>query len=512
MNRRNFLKKSLITGAALSLPEYLRAETAEYQKPNVIIIMLDDMGWGDPSCYPTESDRPGAALDTPNIDRLAKMGIRCTDGYATCCVCAPSRAGFKTGRYQQTFGFYEFYETLAGIPPKIPTIGEIFKKNGYATALIGKWHSSDNFAIDNPGRRGFDEWYSFTAQHDYYDPRNGQALLAVPHSYDCYMYENGVPDKSDSMPYLTDTFTSKSLDFIDRNIKKDQPFFLYLPYNAPHPPMQAKWEKLKKYYPKHLDKGFTSRDLARAMIDSVDEGLGRILDKLENEKQIDNTIIVFTSDNGGHDDCQKVIDMRMGELVQHNGGLRARKGFLWEGGIRVPYIISWPGKLPAGKTYSQPVNHLDIFATTAAAANCSGIPDNLDGVNLLPYLDGTKTTAPHEILYWGLKKDNNRWAVRKGDWKLICEIPSQITIRIDPQIRMTGLYNLRDDIREENNLIEKYPDKAKELLELKRNFYKQAKPTIVTPEQDAAWRKEREYRLANPDGAKRRDGYPGCWK
>jgi arylsulfatase A-like enzyme len=509
MNRRKFLQKSLAAGAALGLMGHIKANELPTSKPNVIVIIADDMGWGDPSCYPQERNRKGVALDTPNIDRLAGMGVRCTDGYATCCVCAPSRAGFKTGRYQQSFGFYEFYEVLAGIPRKIPTIGEIFKQNGYATALIGKWHSSDNFEIDNPSRRGFDEWYSFIAQHDYYDPRNGSPLLAVPHSYDCYMYENGVPDKSDSMPYLTDTFTNKSLDFIDRNIKKEQSFFLYLPYNAPHPPMQAKWEKLKKYYPKHLDKGFTSRDLGRAMIDSLDEGIGRIIDKLENDGQLDNTIIFFTSDNGGADDGEGSPSYN---LVQHNGGLKLRKGFFWEGGIRVPYIVSWPQKLPAGKTYSQPVNHLDIFATAASAAGCKGIPDNLDGVNLIPYLNGSETNAPHEALYWGLSEDQNRWAVRKGDWKLICEMPSPVTIQIDPQIRMTGLYNLKDDIREEKNLIEKYPDKAKELLELKNSFYKRCKPSIVTPEQDAAWRKEYKYRMENPDGAKRRDGYTGCWK
>jgi arylsulfatase A-like enzyme len=516
MNRRWFLKKAFAGSAVLAagpcLKNPLFAGTTELPKkkrPNVIVIMCDDLGWGDLSCYPQERDRKGVALDTPNIDRLAKMGIRCTNGYATAPVCAPSRAGFKMGRYQQTVGYYEFYETLAGIPRKITTIGEMFKQNGYATAFIGKWHSSDTFEIDNPGRRGFDEWYSFVAQHDYYDPRNGQPILAIPHSYDCYMHENGVPDKSDSMEYLTDIFTDKAVDFVDRKCTESKPFFLYLPYNAPHPPLQTKWEKLKKYYPDFGKKKFTSRDLVRAMIDSVDEGIARILDELKKHDQLDNTLIFFSSDNGGHDDGRNGPPHG---LVQHNGGLRGRKGYLWEGGIRVPFIVTWPVRLSAGKVYSNPVNHLDIFATAAIAAQCSGVPENLDGVNLLPYLDGSEAGTPHEVLYWGFSGDTNRWAVRKGDWKLICEMPSPVTTQIDSNIRMTGLYNLKDDIHEENNLIEQHPEKATELLKLKRDFYNRCKPTIVTAEQDKKWRDDYKYRKENPDGAVRRDGYPGCWK
>lgn len=502
--QKNKLVLTSVCSSVLAAPCF--AGTQADRRPNVIIIMADDMGWGDPSCYPQERDRKGVALDTPNIDRLAAMGVRCTDGYATSPICSSSRAGLKTGRYQQTFGFYEFYETLAGIPRNAQTIGEVFKQNGYATALFGKWHSSDTFKIDDPGRRGFDEWYSFIAQHDYYDPRNGQPVLAVPHAYDAFIYDNGKPVKGESMDYLTDTFTGKAVGFIGRMSQQKKPFFLYLPYSAPHPPMQAKWEKLQKYYPESGEKGFTARDLARAMIDSLDEGVGRILDELEKHGQLNNTLIFFTSDNGGHDDG------RSGELVQHNGGLRCRKGFLWEGGIRVPYIAAWPGHVPSGKVYSEPVSHLDIFATAAAAARCTGVPGDLDGVNLIPYFTGEKQTAPHEALYWGFAAAENRWAVRCGDWKLICERPDPASEKKDHTIRTTGLFNLREDRAEQNNLIEANPEKTKELLVLKDQFYKRCRPTIVSPAQDKAWREERAQRLANPDGAKRRDGYPGCWK
>jgi len=487
------------------MPRWLAAGETPKKKPNVIVIMADDLGWGDLSCYPQQRHRAGVALDTPNLDRLAGMGVRCTDGYSTTPICAPSRAGFMMGRYQQTVGYYQFYETLAGIPRDVPTIGEVFKQNGYATAFFGKWHSSNTFKIDDPGRRGFDEWYAFIASHDYYGPRHGHPTLGVPHSYDAYVYENGVPDKSDSMKYLTDALTDKAVDFVGKMGRGDRPFFLYLPYNAPHPPLQTKWDKLKKYYPHHGKKGFTGRDLARAMIGSIDEGVGRIMAQLKKQGIEKDTLVFFTSDNGGHDDGEEGPARG---LVQHNGGLRSRKGYHWEGGIRVPFIVAWPGHLPAGKVYSEPVNHLDIFATAAAAARCKGVPDNLDGVDLLPYLDGRKAGPPHEVLYWGFKERYERWAVRRGDWKLVCDIPNP-----DAQKqRLTGLYNLRDDIREKHNLIEKRPDKAEELLQLKREFYARCKPTLVTPEQDKKWREERAFRLKHPDGAKRRDGYPGCWK
>lgn len=481
-------------------------------RPNVIVIMADDMGWGDPSCQPQELDRPGVALDTPNIDRLAEMGVRCTQGYATAPICAPSRAGFKTGRYQQTFGYYEFYQTLAGIPQDIPTIGEVFKQNGYATALFGKVHSMNDFTVDDPGKLGFDEWYSFVAQHDYYDPRNGQPTLAVPHAYDCYMYENGVPDKSEEMEYLTDGFTRRAVDFIGRMSKAKKPFFMYVPYNAPHPPLQAKWEKLQKYFPEFGKKGFTSRDLARAMIDSMDEGIGQMLDELEKQGQLDNTLIFLTSDNGGHDDGRELIAEGKGALVQHNGGLRARKGYYFEGGIRVPYIVAWPKRLPAGKVYEHPVSHLDIYATVVAAAECDGVPENLDGVDLAPYFSGEKSGMPHDVLYWGMQENANRWAVRKGDWKLIKEFPFEDCIRTkDFSQREFALYNLKEDPKEKNNVMDSNPEVVKELLRLRDDFYFRSEPSIVTPEQDKAWRADRQRRLDHPDGARRRDGYPGCY-
>ena len=479
--------------------------------PNVILIMADDLGWGDLSCYPQQREREGVALDTPNLDRLAAEGVRCTQAYATSPICSPSRAGLLTGRYQQHFGFYEFYETLAGIPKNEITIGEVMKKRGYATAFFGKWHSSDDFKVDGPLDRGFDRFYGMIGQHDYYDPRNGMPLLAVSHSMDAYMVDQDKEIKTDSMEYLTDGITRRALEYIEEQTKKNQPFFLYLPYNAPHPPMQAKWEKLKKYYPHYGKKGFTSRDLARAMIDSLDEGVGAIMQKLKDLNVSDNTLVIFTSDNGGADDGPDGLPQ---SLVQHNGGLRCRKGYLWEGGIRVPFLMRWPKKIHAHLVYENPVSHLDIFTTVAAAASVENLPDNRDGVDLTPYFQGQIKNTPHEALYWGLGAKQDRWAIRKGPWKLIREMPSPTSTQIDPTIRETGLFNLEDDPYETRNLLDKYPEIAKELLALKNEFYQESKPSIVTPEQDRVWRKRRaEYFEANPNlNQLRRDGYPGCWR
>lgn len=523
MKRREFLW-SLTAGMVglvgspnrLFAQELMRAATdggssTAGRLPNIILIMADDLGWGDLSCYPQQREREGVALDTPNLDRFAAEGVRCTQAYATSPICAPSRAGLLSGRYQQLFGFYEFYETLAGIPREEITIGEIMKKQGYATAFFGKWHSSDNFEVDGPLKRGFDRFYGFIGQHDYFDPRNGMPLLGVSHSMDAYMVDQDKPVKDDSMEYLTDGITRRALEYMETQARKNQPFFLYLPYNAPHPPMQATWEKLRKYYPYEGKKGFTARDLARAMIDSLDEGVGKIMEKLKELGIDENTLVIFTSDNGGADDGPSGPPQ---SLVQHNGGLRCRKGYYFEGGIRVPFLMRWPGRIPAQTVYEAPVSHLDVFTTIAAAATVANIPENKDGVDLIPYFQGKRTCFPHEVLYWGLSEKHDRWAIRKGPWKLIHEMPSPVATRIDPSIRETALYNLEEDPHETRNRMDDYPEVAIELLNLKKEFYKKAKPSIVTEEQDREWRKKREaYYKANPDLDRlRRDGYPECWR
>jgi arylsulfatase A-like enzyme len=270
--------------------------------------------------------------------------------------------------------------------------------------------------------------------------------------------------------------------------------------------MQAPWDRLSAYADARGGK-FTTRDIARAMIDAMDDGVGRILTRLMHLGIDRDTLVVFSSDNGGADDRDNQ------PLCQHNGGLRPRKGFLWEGGIRVPFIMRWPGHVPEGKVFDNPVSHLDIFATASAAAGAAQPPKPLDGVNLVPYLDGRTTGRPHEQLYWGFQKEVNRWSVRSGDWKLTHDITDYNTAKLWPEGLETALHNLADDPTESRNLLAEKPEKAKELTALKDEFYATLPPSIATPEVVKAWQaelKRRKEKLPEPDKL-RRDGAPGHW-
>jgi arylsulfatase A-like enzyme len=231
-----------------------------------------------------------------------------------------------------------------------------------------------------------------------------------------------------------------------------------------------------------------------------------------------DTLIFFSSDNGGADDSAEYNDQS--RMTQHNGGLRARKGFFWEGGTRVPFIVRWPGQVPKGLIYHQPVSHLDIFATAVAAAEAPLPAKPLDGVNLIPYLNGEIKVPPHKTLYWGFEEAHKRWAIRHGDWKLTMEIKNNQAILDKNFDSVLELHNLADDPLEQNNLLYKHPDKAKELMALRDAFYKPLPPSICTPEMIKAWEKDfafREERLRQNHNIEdkntlRRDGYPGRWR
>ena len=505
MNRRSFLKNSIAGGAVLALPKWLQAGETSKEKPNIILILTDDLGWGDLSCYPQNPDFPDAKLRTPNIDSLAAEGVRCTQAYATCMVCAPSRAGLLAGRYQQRFGWYEFKETLVGMPKDQVMLQEYLKKQGYTTACIGKWHLGERLDT-GPLARGFDRFFGFLGgQHDYFDPNLGDPIHGFSFDYDAYTYDQDKP--VDKIEYYTDELTNRSLDFINEQAAKERPFFLYLPYSTPHPPMQSTWEKLMPYADSRNGR-FNIRDIARAMIDSLDEGVGKILDRLMHLGIDRETIVIFTSDNGGADD--------RGEgqaIVQHNGGLRPRKGLYWEGGIRVPMIFRWPNAIPEGVTYEKPISHLDIFATIAAIVGDNPKPKELDGVDLIPFFNAKKTDSPHEILFWGQEEHVGRWAVRKGKWKLTRDYITPKTLYSKEYVMATELHDLEADPYENNDLADKYPEKVKELKALLETFFKTNAPTIATPEVMQKWQKDiedRKEKLPNPD-LLRRDGAPEHW-
>jgi arylsulfatase A-like enzyme len=401
------------------------------RRPNVVILLADDLGYADLGFQGCKD------IPTPNLDALAKSGVRCTNGYVSGPYCSPTRAGLLTGRYQTRFG-HEFNpggrDSGAGLPLAETTIADRFGANGYATGLVGKWHlgEADKFL---PQKRGFKDHFGFLGGAHSYFPGAGAPIFRGS-------------DVVVEREYLTDAFAREAIGFIDRH--KAEPFFLYLAFNAVHTPLQATDDRLKKF-DSIADK--TRRTYA-AMTLAMDEAVGRVLDKLRAEKLEDDTLIFFFSDNGGPTMPGTTIN---GSI---NAPLRGSKRTTLEGGIRVPFVVSWKGKLPAGKTYESPVIQLDILPTALTAAGVA-VPAEwkLDGVNLLPYLEGKNTAAPHDTLYW---RFGAQMAIRQGDWKLV---------RYDPAAdgdKAKGatpakLYNLARDIGEANDLAAKEPERLKDL-------------------------------------------------
>jgi len=432
-------------------------------RPNIVLIIADDLGYGELGC------QGNPQIPTPNIDAIAKNGIRFTSGYVSAPNCSPSRAGIMTGKYQTRFG-YENNPIGAknddpgyGLPTNQKTMADILHNNGYTTAVIGKWHLGGT-AKFHPLRRGFDEFFGFLHEgHSYAYPTgkdvtsmyrrltlpdgtkgrwiHGNTVYYTAMGYDEPPYDANNPILRGSQPveensYLTEAFTREAINFIDR--KKDQPFFLEVAFNSVHSPLQAKNTDLA---------GLSGiNDIQRrifvGMLINMDHGIGQIVQKLKESGLEDNTIIIFLSDNGG-----PTI-----ELTSSNAPLRGEKGNLYEGGIRIPFIIQWNGKIPAGGTFDKPVISLDILPTVAAAAGAD-TPKDIDGVNLLPYITGEKSNPPHQFLFW---RQNGLTALRHGSWKIY----NNKSNSLQPEWE---LYNLVDDISETNNLIKQFPDKFREL-------------------------------------------------
>jgi arylsulfatase A-like enzyme len=473
------------------------------EAPNVLLILADDLGWGDLGCYPKGSAWGDEAhVPTPNLDRLAARGVLCTEAYATGMVCCPSRAGLMAGRYQTHLGYYSFGESTAPFP-KVELMPEALRGLGYATALCGKWHVS-LAPGSRPMERGFEHFFGILAgQHDYFEPNLGQPCHGVENSMDAPVWEDH--ETASSLTYLTHDLTTRAIQRMGEAREAKKPFFVYLAYTAPHPPLQALWVDLEPYAQKRENGRFNSRDIVRAMIAALDRDIGRLLKWLNENGVEGNTLVVFSSDNGGHDDGP-------GKMTQHNGGLRGRKGFFWEGGIRVPLLISWPAAIPAGKIYRHPVSHLDLYPTFLAAAG-KPVPDKqFDGVNLLPHLQGAKVAPPHDRLFWSLGDMKRNWAVREGAWKIVreSEVPAPGK-RVDPKTLKTRLYNLEDDPHEQHDVSEKERSVFKRLEGEIQAFHERVKPSVETEEVKAANRRilaERDPALAT---VPRTDGAPGHW-
>jgi arylsulfatase A-like enzyme len=413
-------------------PAALPAADAPKGKPNIVILLADDLGYADLGFQGCKD------IPTPNLDALAKSGVRCTNGYVSGPYCSPTRAGLMTGRYQTRFG-HEFNGAGPefGLPLSETTMADRLKAAGYATGWVGKWHLG-NAEQFRPHKRGFDETFGFLGgAHSYFPMMDAAPILRA----------NKPVDEKE---YLTDAFAREAVAFIDRH--KKEPFFLYLAFNAVHTPMHATEDRLKKFD----DIKDKQRHTYAAMTLGLEEACGKVMAKLRAEKLEENTLIIFFSDNGGPTMKGTTIN------ASSNAPLRGSKRTTLEGGIRVPFVISWKGKIPAGKVYEDMVIQLDVLPTALAAAGVEAKPEwKLDGVNLLPYLDGTNKAKPHETLYW---RFGEQMAIRRGDWKLV---------RYDPvadggtgKATPAKLYNLARDIGEDTDLAAKEPDKVKELQAL----------------------------------------------
>ena len=410
--------------------------------PNFIVILTDDQGYADVGFNGCKD------IPTPNLDSIARNGVHFTSGYVSYSVCSPSRAGLLTGRYEQRFGYernprFEPENRQSGLPLTETTLADTLGKVGYHSGIIGKWHLGAHPDL-HPLKRGFNEFFGMLGGGHRYFPEEltlketSQAKSDnEADSYRLWILRNHEPVKTTQ--YLTDEFSDEAVSFIARN--KAKPFFLYLAYNAPHGPLQA----TEKYLIRFPDIKDPKRRTYAAMVSAVDDGVGRVLAELRKQGLEENTLVFFLSDNGGP----------TADNASNNQPLRGAKGSPWEGGFRVPFAVQWPGHLPKGMTYEKPVLSLDIFATMAALANAAINTNHpLDGVNLMPYLTGKNSGAPHDAIYLRMF-DRGAFAVRSGDNKLV--IPSRN--------KAAELYNLNSDIGESKNLADAEPSVLKELEE-----------------------------------------------
>ncbi|MBL0768493.1 sulfatase-like hydrolase/transferase [Sphingopyxis sp. DHUNG17] len=419
---------------------------AQERRPNIIVILTDDQGYADVGF------NGSTEIPTPNIDRIAKEGVRFDRGYVSFPVCGPSRAGLLTGRYQSRFGYdlnasENPLDPTAGLPLTEMTIADMLDQAGYTSAVMGKWHMGNHDQF-HPFERGFDEFYGFTnGGHDYFLDR----LRNIPvkeAKNGGQLYQSWLMVGRQQVPtsgYLTDWLSDRAVDFVARH--KDKPFFLYLAYNAPHTPMQA----TQKYLDRFAHIADERRRTYAAMVSAVDDGVGALLDKLDALDLADDTIVFFLSDNGG-----PLHRARNGSV---NLPLRGGKGDLFEGGVRVPFAMRWTGRIPAGIDYPHSVSSLDI-AATAAGVNGISLParNALDGVNLIPYLTGKrKGEVPHQRLFWRYPSDS-RDNMRIGRRAAIDGSDKLVEYRRDQ-----SLFDLASDIGEKKNLRSSRKVRAREL-------------------------------------------------
>jgi arylsulfatase A-like enzyme len=417
-------------------------------KPNIILIQADDLGYGDLSCYGQKK------FKTPAIDRLASEGTRFTIYYSGSTVCAPSRSVLMTG-------LHTGHTRIRGnarypLLPEDVTVAEVLKSAGYRTGLIGKWGLGEAGTTGVPNRQGFDYFYGYLNQkhaHNYYPTflwRNEERIKLRNNVPDEDQEGSGVSDNK--LDYSHDLFTQEAMAFLEKSA--GGPFFLYLAYTIPHANNEAKAKGMEV-----PDLGeFAGKDWPEpqkgkaAMITRMDRDVGRLLDRLKQLRADENTIVIFTSDNGPHKEGGVDPD-----FFDSNGALRGIKRDLYEGGIRVPMIVRWPGKVKAGAESTQIWWHADFLPTLAEVAGAKA-PANIDGISMLPAILGKKGKG-HEFLYWEFHEGGFQQAVRMGDWKAVRR----------GEDGPLELYDLKTDISEQTDIAQKHPEIVKRIAEYLKN-------------------------------------------
>ncbi len=432
-NTMMILKSLRLTLAIVMI--FIQFSCTSQEKPNIILLFADDAGYGDFGFHGSK------VMRTPNLDKLAEEGVLFTQGYVTDATCGPSRAGLITGKYQQRFGYHEnnvpgymsknskFLGDDMGLPLDQKTMADYLKELGYKNAIYGKWHlgNADRF---HPLNRGFDEFYGFRGGARSYFPIKDFSGINADNRM-----ERDFGNFEEPEGYATDVFADKAISFIERN--KTNPFFIYLAFNAVHTPVEATEEDLKKF-PNLKGK----RKEVAAMTLALDRACGQIMDKLKELGLEENTIVVFSNDNGGPTDRNASVNLP----------LSGTKSNHLEGGLRVPFLMKWPKKLKAAKVYDYPVSTLDLLPTFYAAGggNKEQLED-IDGVNLMPFIQDKNEGRPHEDLFW---KRDVRAVYRHNDWKLIRFAD-----------RPTELYDVSKDITEQHNLASKHPEILEKMFE-----------------------------------------------
>jgi arylsulfatase A-like enzyme len=469
------------------------------KRPNIIIILADDLGKMDVSLY------GGKNVSTKNIDAIGQNGATFNQAYISSPICAPSRAGLLTGRYQQRFGFeintHERYPTnrieyygykwlytndvfqlpegldeiavptfdaihKQGLPPTEFILPELLKKHGYATAAMGKWHLGYNETA-RPMRRGFDYHYGFLQAFSLYAPVEQEGIVnkrlddftdgflwEKARTGNCAIQRNGkvIEEKG----YLTNRIAEESTQWMEAH--KEEPFFMYIPFSAPHTPFQATQE----YYDKYAHVESPEKRIYYAMIHALDDAVGTIMDKLKELELEENTMVIFLSDNGG----------ATYTVAPDNSPLKGGKLTNFEGGINIPFMVQWKGHIPAGITYKNVISSLDIFRTATDLAQCQMPEKEFDGVNFLPYLLDSNYVdkKPHDVLYW---RSCGHKAILKYPWKMVKDYESNVT----------QLYNLQNDISEKKNLAKEEPKMVKqfesELIEWEKGLIDSRWPRVI---------------------------------